>query len=261
MGWSRAARSPTSTTTPAQLQCGERTARRCWALTRRPRPGTSTNLGQMSLHFTDATHGTLMWPGGVIQIVRQPFGSGDASFQPSGWWYNAAENGRGFSIEVQGNTLDVVGFMYDGNGNPVWYISSGPHGLAHPLRRPSRPDRRRPDDDGGPTRRPRRSPPVGFIAIDFASLETGYESCCPTRVAENRWSRPSNNPAESRTRRSSSLAANWAGPIRGNADQRPAGCRRRDRNRDGRRHVGRRGRGTGQRNRLSDDGRHPTGPT
>jgi len=48
------------------------------------------------------------------------------SVQPeSGWWWYQSEPGRGFSIEVQNNTLFFAGYLYDNAGNPVWYVSAG----------------------------------------------------------------------------------------------------------------------------------------
>ena len=187
-----------------------------------PNPQTDiTNLGQVSLNFTDATHGTLTWPGGVIQIVRQPFGSGDASFQPSGWWYNAAENGRGFSIEVQGSVLDVVGFMYEGDGHPVWYISSGP--MTSPTHYAGQLDQLK---DGqtmsGPYKTPSFVSPVpGFIAIDFASLESGTITLSDTAlkalVTVPITPQLPNPPL-------SSLAADWGGTYSGTLINDPPGA-------------------------------------
>lgn len=85
---------------------------------------TSPSPGNISLQFSDDTHGTLTWPGGSIPIERFMFGSGSSTFQPeTGWWWNASESGRGFYIEKQGGTLFIAGYMYDGSGNPVWYSS------------------------------------------------------------------------------------------------------------------------------------------
>lgn len=83
--------------------------------------------GPLRLTFADATRGTLTWAGGTIPIQRFMFADTQAGlFQPqSGWWWNAAESGRGYSIEVQGNRLFLAGYMYDASGEPVWYLSSG----------------------------------------------------------------------------------------------------------------------------------------
>ena len=87
---------------------------------------SNPNAGAVSLQFTDATHGTLTWPGGAIAIERFVFGSGTPAFQPAtGWWWNPAESGRGFFVEVQGGNLFLAGYMYDAPGNPVWYVASG----------------------------------------------------------------------------------------------------------------------------------------
>ena len=92
---------------------------------------TNPNVGTITLQFSDASHGTLTWPGGTMPIERFPFGSGTPSFQPeSGWWWNEAESGRGFAIEVQGYNLFMAGYMYDSGGNPIWYVSPG--GMTSP---------------------------------------------------------------------------------------------------------------------------------
>lgn len=90
-------------------------------------PGNASIVGQLAVHFNDDTHGTLTWPGGQVAIERQAFGSGAPAFLPyTGWWWNPNESGSGYSVEVQGNNLFVVGFMYDDSGFPVWYYSAGP---------------------------------------------------------------------------------------------------------------------------------------
>jgi|GEM_PF-1369709 len=87
--------------------------------------------GSVRIDFTSATKGTLTWAGGSIPIQRYdiPGGGLDApapAFVPErGWWWNESEGGRGFSIEVQGNRMYVAGYMYDDQGNPVWYASLG----------------------------------------------------------------------------------------------------------------------------------------
>ncbi|HKE41159.1 MAG TPA: hypothetical protein VKG21_15075 [Casimicrobiaceae bacterium] len=94
-------------------------------------PSDAVVVGQIAVHFSDDTHGTVTWPGGMVQIERQIFGTGDAPFQPdNGWWWNPDESGSGYSLEVQGGNLFVVGFMYDDTGQPVWYFSAGPMSSA-----------------------------------------------------------------------------------------------------------------------------------
>ena len=43
----------------------------------------------------------------------------------SGWWWNADESGRGFFMEVQGNSVFIAGYMYELMGDAIWYIASG----------------------------------------------------------------------------------------------------------------------------------------
>ncbi|HUP31168.1 MAG TPA: hypothetical protein VM122_13400 [Usitatibacter sp.] len=47
----------------------------------------------------------------------------------TGWWWNPAEPGRGFSIETSGNRIFFAAYMYDTSGRSTWYVASGPTGL------------------------------------------------------------------------------------------------------------------------------------
>lgn len=89
-------------------------------------PAQAVPVGRISLRFTNATSGFLTWPGGTIPIERFRFGSAvsGAAFE-SGWWWNANENGRGYFIENQGDSVFVATYMYDDSANPVWYSSYG----------------------------------------------------------------------------------------------------------------------------------------
>jgi hypothetical protein len=53
-------------------------------------------------------------------------GSASAVLPDSGWYFNPDESGRGFNIEIQGNTLFMAGFIYNAAGNPIWVVSGGP---------------------------------------------------------------------------------------------------------------------------------------
>jgi hypothetical protein len=133
--------------------------------------GPETDVGAISLRFSDDNNGVLTWPGGTVNITRFDFAAGVASFQPTGWWWNAAQGGKGYSIEIQGNTLFMAGYAYDGAGNPVWYISSGQMGsamhYAGTLTQASGGQTM-----GGPYK-PATEANVGTVVIDFASLEGG----------------------------------------------------------------------------------------
>ena len=99
-------------------------------LTGAPRaPDPAVDSGAITLAFTDASHGTLVWPGGTIpierfNIVANGLAAPAVTGQPErGWWWNAAEPGRGFFLEWQGASAFVAGYMYDAGGNPLWYAS------------------------------------------------------------------------------------------------------------------------------------------
>jgi len=47
----------------------------------------------------------------------------------SGYWWNPAEGGRGYTVEVQDSMVFIAAYMYDASGNPVWY-ASGPATLT-----------------------------------------------------------------------------------------------------------------------------------
>jgi hypothetical protein len=50
-----------------------------------------------------------------------------SAFQPrTGHWWNPAESGRGFNIDVQDGVLVVTVYTYQAGGAAQWYLSSGP---------------------------------------------------------------------------------------------------------------------------------------
>ncbi len=42
----------------------------------------------------------------------------------TGWYWNPSEGGRGYSVEIQGNQIFLVAFMYEASGAPTWYAST-----------------------------------------------------------------------------------------------------------------------------------------
>jgi alpha-tubulin suppressor-like RCC1 family protein len=89
------------------------------------------SFGNISIAFTSTTTGNLTWPEGTIPIERYDFVTNGSSMTPPpgtpqrGWWWNPNEPGRGFSLEIQNNVMLIAGYMYDTNGNPIWYSSQG----------------------------------------------------------------------------------------------------------------------------------------
>ncbi|HET7729812.1 MAG TPA: hypothetical protein VFK48_07255 [Usitatibacter sp.] len=47
----------------------------------------------------------------------------------TGWWWAPTESGRGFSIEVSGNTMFFASYMYDVSGRSTWYAAVLPISL------------------------------------------------------------------------------------------------------------------------------------
>lgn len=94
-------------------------------------PGLA-NAGSITLAFSDATNGTMIWPGGAVAIERQPIvpngltAPAQAGLPEGGWWWNPQESGRGFFIEWQNGWVDIAGYMYDDAGRPTWYIAAYP---------------------------------------------------------------------------------------------------------------------------------------
>ncbi|QJR10153.1 hypothetical protein DSM104443_01207 [Usitatibacter rugosus] len=95
-------------------------------------PGAAQPSGAITLAFSEATKGTMVWPGGTVSIERFAFTPAGLNVQPrinqpeGGWWWNPQESGRGFFMEWQGDSVDIAGYMYDDVGNPVWYLSLFP---------------------------------------------------------------------------------------------------------------------------------------
>ena len=96
------------------------------------RANSCAQNGEVLLTFNDLAHGRMVWPGGSIPIERFDTVPGGLTATPinnqpeNGWWWNAAENGRGFFIEWQGASATIAGYMYDDPGNPIWYIAVTP---------------------------------------------------------------------------------------------------------------------------------------
>jgi len=89
-------------------------------------------FGTITINFTSPTTASMTWPEGTIPIQRFDIVAGGSSLTPpsgtpqAGWWWNPNEGGRGFSLEIQDNTMLIAGYMYDPNGDPIWYSSQGP---------------------------------------------------------------------------------------------------------------------------------------
>jgi hypothetical protein len=98
-------------------------------------PVSTASIGTLTLSFDEPDSATLVWPGGTTALVRANFEDGHdnttestAPYQAlgdSGFWVNPNESGRGFAIEIQGDTIMIAANWYDGTGNPTWYLGNG----------------------------------------------------------------------------------------------------------------------------------------
>ncbi|MFZ4701993.1 MAG: fibronectin type III domain-containing protein [Candidatus Methylumidiphilus sp.] len=79
------------------------------------------------LACSTSTSCTLTWAGGSIPIQRFLFGGTTVAANPpeSGVWWNPAEGGRGYFLDVQSNIISFSAYLYDSSGNATWYSSSG----------------------------------------------------------------------------------------------------------------------------------------
>src|SRR4051812_24040700 len=78
----------------------------------------------------------------------------------NGWWWNPAESGRGFFLEVQGPRMFMAGYFYAEDGSPPWVVSKDPLPGPDPHRAPPL-ARRGGASPLGADRPPAGAPPAG----------------------------------------------------------------------------------------------------
>jgi hypothetical protein len=135
--------------------------------------------GAFAIDFgDDATRASMTWPGGTVALERFGFTTGSVLAPPqagapqSGWWWNAAESGRGFALEFQGDAIFGAAFLYAANGDPTWYIVSGQ--MQSPTRYAGTwiafTDGQA---MGAPYRAPVRAPDPGSVVFEFSDATHG----------------------------------------------------------------------------------------
>ncbi len=102
-----------------------------WALNQKSAPPIAIVDGPaVKLVFSNAATATLQIGTQSIPIQRYQFSDQWASpmlnAPRSGWWDQTTQSGRGYFLEVQGNTLFVGGLIYGSSGQPSWFTSTGP---------------------------------------------------------------------------------------------------------------------------------------
>jgi hypothetical protein len=77
--------------------------------------------------MSDGTNAGVLMGYTIPGAVAQPGGgAAPLAFIPvAGMWWNPAESGTGYNIQVQHGTLVATIFAYAGNGDPMWYLIVG----------------------------------------------------------------------------------------------------------------------------------------
>lgn len=88
--------------------------------------------GNLSITFSSPTAATVRLPARTFAAERFNFnglGSTPSGNQPeTGWYWNPAQDGRGYGIEVQNGIMFFVMFHYRTDGTATWNTYSGPVG-------------------------------------------------------------------------------------------------------------------------------------
>ena len=98
-------------------------------------PGTlgSTLSGKLyfagehtSATYVGTVHGAYLEGQRAAESILTSISASTTSFTPqTGWWWNPAESGRGFFIEVKNGQIFVAGYFYNSDGSPAWFAVSG----------------------------------------------------------------------------------------------------------------------------------------
>ena len=91
----------------------------------------TANIGGATFYVGYGTSSTAMINSGINRSAVTVPGTRVCKPQPpqTGWWWNPAENGRGFSIESSGNNLFMAAYLYDVSGRSTWHVAVGPTSL------------------------------------------------------------------------------------------------------------------------------------
>lgn len=88
-----------------------------------------TVAGEVSIAFSNPSEAIVSFPQRVMIAERFNFngiGSATTGNQPeTGWYWNPAQNGRGYAIEVQNGVMFLTMFHYAADGRPTWNTFSG----------------------------------------------------------------------------------------------------------------------------------------
>ncbi|QDQ28410.1 hypothetical protein FNU76_19755 [Chitinimonas arctica] len=90
---------------------------------------TATSVGNVQITFSAANQAHVQFPGRTMEAVRFNFSDlskpAGASQPEVGWFWNPAEGGRGYAVEVQNNRVFMAMFHYNSDGSPTWNVVQG----------------------------------------------------------------------------------------------------------------------------------------
>jgi hypothetical protein len=99
-----------------------------------PAKPTCLPAGNVSINFTGATAASVNLPARSFAAERFNFngiGSTVTGNQPeTGWYWNAAQDGRGYAVEVQNGVIFLAMFHYAPDGRATWDTFSGNVGVS-----------------------------------------------------------------------------------------------------------------------------------
>jgi hypothetical protein len=99
-----------------------------------PAKPTCPTAGNVSINFTSGTAATVNLPARSFAAERFNFnglGSVVSGNQPeTGWYWNAAQDGRGYAVEVQNGVIFLTMFHYALDGRATWNTFSGNVGTS-----------------------------------------------------------------------------------------------------------------------------------
>jgi len=90
-------------------------------------PQNVGSVGALAIDFTSDITATMTMAGQTLNLTRFEITPGGVAAGPSanqpetGWYWNPAEAGRGYFIEVQYDQVFFAAFMYGTDGQPTWY--------------------------------------------------------------------------------------------------------------------------------------------
>jgi len=93
-----------------------------------PKAATSTVVGSVTMTFR-GTEAEVKLPGRTFKAKRfyDANAKGPAQLQPeTGIYWNPAESGRGYTIEVGNGVATVTAFHYTADGQPTWHLVAAP---------------------------------------------------------------------------------------------------------------------------------------